>query len=220
MCVIAMHLLSFQFWIAKNCISVCLDLPIGFFALMISVADRLSSQTGVGPFSGVPNSDSTDLTHCMFFAAATAAIDSALVELSAIVDHSLDWHSTATSQCVMACPVVDLLFAWLFPQAASVKHTNLESAVSMRCIGNLVFVPVIVCMGESGNPADSSLLWHVTPQSSVVLRHSLQSFSGISPVVVMCGRIGCTFEHQRDCMSNIRTASDTCKHYLSKECPM
>ena len=77
---------SFQSCIAKNLMSMCRDLPVGLFAFMISIADLLSSHVGVGFAMGMPNSCSTDLTHLMFFAAVTAAIGSASVELGAVVD--------------------------------------------------------------------------------------------------------------------------------------
>ena len=115
MCFIAVHPSSFQSWIAKNCASMCLDLPVRFFALMISITDQLSLHAGAGPFSDIPNSNNEDLMHNVVLAAATAAVDSILVELSAVFNCALDWCSAAPLQCVMARPVVDLLFAGLFP---------------------------------------------------------------------------------------------------------
>ena len=77
MCFIAMCPLSFQSWIAKNCTSICLDPPVGLFALMILIADWLSLHACAGPFWGIPDSDNADLTCNVFFAAATAAVHSA-----------------------------------------------------------------------------------------------------------------------------------------------
>ena len=58
---------------------------------------------------------SADLTNLMFFAAVTAAIDSASVELEAVVDCALDWCKTVPPPQVTAHPVVDRLLVGLFP---------------------------------------------------------------------------------------------------------
>ena len=64
-----------------------------------------------------------------FFAAVTAAINSALTELSAVMDCALDWCMMAPPPNVMAHPVVNLCFVGLLPQAASTKQISFESIV-------------------------------------------------------------------------------------------
>ena len=65
---------------------MCLDLPVGLLALIVSIADWLSLHMGVGSVIGGPSSRSADLMHFVFSAAVTAAINSALVELRAVMD--------------------------------------------------------------------------------------------------------------------------------------
>ena len=54
---------SFHPWTAKNWMSVCPDCPVGLSALIVSVADWLSSCVRVGSSIGRPNSWSADLMH-------------------------------------------------------------------------------------------------------------------------------------------------------------
>ena len=75
---------------SENWISKCLEHPVGLFALMISIADWLSSYMGVRLVFSMTSSYITDLTYFIFFAAVTAAISSALVELNAIMNCALD----------------------------------------------------------------------------------------------------------------------------------
>ena len=86
MCFIVIIPATFQSCIAKNWMSMCLDRPVGLFALMISIADWLSSYMGFGLLFSTPNSSITDLMYFMFLAAVTAPISSALVELNAVID--------------------------------------------------------------------------------------------------------------------------------------
>ena len=64
---------------------MCLDLPVGFEAFTISIADALSSYMGVGSICGSLSSVSTDRMNLAVFAAVTAAMSSASVELSAVM---------------------------------------------------------------------------------------------------------------------------------------
>ena len=81
---------SFQSYTIKNQMFICLEHPVGLFALMISIVDWMSLYIGVGSVFSTPSSSITDLTYLMFFAAVTAAMSSALVELSAVIDCALD----------------------------------------------------------------------------------------------------------------------------------
>ena len=130
---------SFQSCIAKNQMSMWHDLPVGLLALIVSMANLSSLHVGVGSCLGVLSSANTDQTCLMFFATVTAAMNLASDELRAVTDHALDWHSVAPPQCVIACPVVDLLLVELFPCAASTnKHTSFASVVSVSvgCLGD------------------------------------------------------------------------------------
>ena len=58
---------------------------------MILIANWLSSHIVTGPFlEDIHNSDDADLMHSVFFATVAAAVDSALVELSVVIDCALD----------------------------------------------------------------------------------------------------------------------------------
>ena len=85
MCTISMSFCRFQSWMTKKRISMCLDLPVGFEAFTISIADALSSYIGVGSICGSLSSDSTDRMNLAVFAAVTAAMSSASVELRAVM---------------------------------------------------------------------------------------------------------------------------------------
>ena len=67
-----------------------LDLLVGLFVFMISIADLLSLYIGVGLSHITPCSESIDCMYLMFFAAATAAMRSASVKLMAVIDCALD----------------------------------------------------------------------------------------------------------------------------------
>ena len=81
---------SFQSCIAKNWISLCRYLPVGLLALMILIAGWLSLYIGVGPLFSTPSSSITDRIYFMFFTTVTAAMSSASVELTAVMDCALD----------------------------------------------------------------------------------------------------------------------------------
>ena len=151
---------------AKNLTSLCPDLLIGLFALIVLMADWLSLHVRVCPCAGSPGSPDVDCIHCMFSAAVTAAISSASVELSAAIDYcALDWHTIAPPQCVTvtAHPVADLLFVGLFPHAASTKHTSLAFTVSAGQPGGWCSVT-----GVLGRAFMVPFRWKMIPQSSVV----------------------------------------------------
>ena len=94
---------------------------------------------GVGEFTPGLNSDRIDLMHWMFSATVTAAINSALVELDAVVDWAFNWHIMAPPLQVIACPVAELLFVGLFPHAARTKHTSLAFLASEGHSGGSFF---------------------------------------------------------------------------------
>ena len=104
----------------------------------------------MGSSIGKPNSLSADLTNLMFFAAVTAAINSALVELEAVVDCAFNWHKTVPPPQVTACPVVDCLLVGSFPQAASTTQINLDLVVSDGQAGSIVSVELIPGVNMSG----------------------------------------------------------------------
>ena len=122
MCLITMSPSSFQSLIAKNQISVHSHQPIGLLAFIAAMADWSSSHLGSGSLMADPNSDGTNCTHLMSFAAVTAAISSASVESSVVTDCALDCCMTAPLQCVREHTVVDLLLAGLFLCATSTEH--------------------------------------------------------------------------------------------------
>ena len=67
------------------------DLPVGLLALIVSTADLLSLQIGVGCSDlGIPSSASTDRMHFAFSTAVTAAMSLASMELRVVIDCALD----------------------------------------------------------------------------------------------------------------------------------
>ena len=85
------------------------------------MAGLLSLCIGVGFDCSKPSSFRTDLMCFAVFAAVTAAMNSASVELNAVGDWVFDQHTTAPPECVNTCPVVDLRFARSLAHAASTK---------------------------------------------------------------------------------------------------
>ena len=114
--------------------------------------------------------------HFAFSAAVTAAINSASAELGAVTDCALDWHMMAPPPNVMACPVVDLRFVGLFPQAASAKHIGFDSAVSEGCMGSVSSFVWISGVGMFGRLSIAPLRWKMIPQCLVVRKHLAMDF--------------------------------------------
>ena len=112
----------------------------------------------------------------MFSAAVTTAINSALVELGAVMDCALDWHTMVPPLNVMACPVVNLRFVGLFPQAASTKHVSLDSVASEGCMGIVSSLVWISGAGMFGRPSIVPFRWKMIPQCLVVRKHSAMDF--------------------------------------------
>ena len=84
-------------------ILMCLDLSVGLHELTMVMADSFSSYIGVGPSWVNPSSDITDLIYLAVFAAVTAAISSASVELGVTMDCALDlYYTMAPSENVKA----------------------------------------------------------------------------------------------------------------------
>ena len=73
---------------------------------MMSIADLSSSYIGVRLVCSL---SSTVLMYLTVFAAVTAAINSASVELRAVIDCDLEWYTIAPPEYVSANPAVDLL---------------------------------------------------------------------------------------------------------------
>ena len=103
----------------------------------------------------------------VFLAAVTAAINSALVELSAVVDCALDWCMMAPPPNVMAHPVVNLHFVRLFPQAASAKQISLDLVVSDGCMGIVSSFVWISGTGGFGRLSMVPVWWKMIPQCFV-----------------------------------------------------
>ena len=87
----------------------------------------------------------------------------ASVELRAVADCALDWCGMAPPQCVIACPVVNLLLVELIPHATSTKHTGFASSVSVGCLGDSCDDFGISGVGSSGRSVDCPILWNVIP---------------------------------------------------------
>ena len=139
---------------------------------MILIADWLSLYMGVGSVFSIPSSSITDLLiYFMFFAAVTAAISSASAELNAVIDCALDWYSMAPPQCISAYPVVERRFVGLFLYAASTKHTNLVSVVSVRYCGKLWLLLGISGIRVVGDSFCISFQWNMNPHSLVVRKY-------------------------------------------------
>ena len=79
-------------------------LGVGLLALIVSMADLLSLHVGVGSCLGIPSSASADQIHLTFFAAVTAAMSSASVELRANV---FLHHLACASSVVMQVLILD-----------------------------------------------------------------------------------------------------------------
>ena len=115
------------------------------------------------------------------FAAITAAMNSASVELRAVSDCVFDLHTTAPPECVNACPVVDWRLARSFAHAASTNLIDFPCSICSGCFGKLS-VPVR-CAGQSGT--HSLLSWLscgqacCVPQSFVALRYLATFFKHV-----------------------------------------
>ena len=108
---------------------------------------------GLDPSSAVPIP--AELISCIlhFFATVTAAVNSTLAELSAVLDCASDQHMTAPPPNVMACPVVNLCFVRLSPWAAPAKQINFDSVVLDGCTGIVSSFIWISGVGEFGRPS-------------------------------------------------------------------
>ena len=120
---IDMSRLSIQSCMAKNLMSICRDLCVGFFEFTMSMVGLLSSYIGVGPSCLKPSSFNTARMNLAVLAAVTAAINSASVELSAVMDCAFDLYTIAPPEYVNAKPVVDRLFCFVI-SVSSIHKTD------------------------------------------------------------------------------------------------
>ena len=84
---------------------------------------------GVGSAWLNPSLVSTDLMYFAVFAAVTAAMNSASVELRAVSDCVFDLYTTAPPEYVKTYPVVDLRLERLFAYAASTNPTSFPAEI-------------------------------------------------------------------------------------------
>ena len=77
----------------------------------------------------------------------------------------------APPQCVSAYPVVERHFVGLSLHAASTKHTNLASVVSIGYCGSFCLLFGISSMADVGNSSSTPFLWKMIPHSLVICKY-------------------------------------------------
>ena len=105
---IAIISVSHQSCRTKFLISICRVRFVGCCADAIRSDPRLSSKRTVASSWGIPISLRIDRKYRIYFPASTAAINSASVELRAIVSWNRALHSTAAPASLITIPVTDL----------------------------------------------------------------------------------------------------------------
>ena len=114
---------------AKYRMSMCRVRSVGFRDATMSIVGLLSSYMGVGSVCSNPSSERTERMYLAVFAAVTAAMNSASVELRAVSDCVFDLYTTAPPEYVNAYPVVDLLFVRSLAYAASTKPISFPAVI-------------------------------------------------------------------------------------------
>ena len=117
---------------------------------MMSTVGLLSLQIGVGSVCSNPNSHEIDQMCLAVLAAATAAMNSASVELNAVSDCVFDLWTVAPPEKVNAHPVVDLRFRKSSACAASTNPIDFPWAIGSGCCLSSN------CMAAGGSDFDSS----------------------------------------------------------------